>query len=158
VVNDSIASTDPITEEIISSTIQSVAEEMFLCMKQTAISTIIYEVLDLGTGITNSEGELVGTGFGIPAFISILSFSVRAVIDKFILNKPTMSSPKMERDIPEDAIGVSEGDMFILNDPYEGGVTHLNDVVLVLPIFSKGTLVAWAANIAHWTDIGGMKE
>src|SRR5690606_23180882 len=45
---------------------------------------------------------------------------------------------------------------FITNDPYYGGVTHLNDVVIAHPVFADGELFAWAASIAHWNDIGGM--
>jgi N-methylhydantoinase B len=35
-------------------------------------------------------------------------------------------------------------------------VTHLNDVILVMPVFAGGEIVAWTANIAHWNDVGGM--
>ena len=48
------------------------------------------------------------------------------------------------------------GDVFVTNDPFYGGVTHLNDVVLAMPVFPTGELVAWTANIAHWNDVGGM--
>src|SRR5207249_11862214 len=47
-------------------------------------------------------------------------------------------------------------DVFVTNDPFFGGVTHLNDVVLALPVFADGELIAWTANIAHWNDVGGM--
>src|SRR5436189_3725495 len=39
--------------------------------------------------------------------------------------------------------------------PYTGGVTHLSDVSLIMPIFSVGEIVAFAANKAHWTEVGG---
>ncbi len=45
--------------------------------------------------------------------------------------------------------------MFMTNDPYEGGGTHLSDVTLVLPVFFEGELVAFVANKAHWTEVGG---
>src|SRR5205085_7744831 len=51
---------------------------------------------------------------------------------------------------------VRAGDVFVTKDPFYGGVTHLNDVVLALPVFAGGELVAWTANIAHWNDVGGM--
>ena len=51
---------------------------------------------------------------------------------------------------------IRPGDVFVTNDPYYGGVTHLNDVVLAMPVFADGELVAWTANIAHWNDVGGM--
>jgi N-methylhydantoinase B len=43
----------------------------------------------------------------------------------------------------------------MLNDPYNGGVTHLNDHLILYPIFHDEKLVAWCGNIAHWGDIGG---
>lgn len=50
---------------------------------------------------------------------------------------------------------VKPGDLFASNDPYYGGVTHPNDMVLAAPVFAEGRLVAWVANIAHWNDVGG---
>ena len=51
---------------------------------------------------------------------------------------------------------IHPGDVFATNDPFYGGVTHLNDVVFAMPVFADGELVAWTANIAHWNDVGGM--
>src|SRR5262249_28570714 len=51
---------------------------------------------------------------------------------------------------------IRPGDIFATNDPFYGGVTHLNDVVLAMPVFDDGRLIAWTANIAHWNDVGGM--
>jgi N-methylhydantoinase B len=50
---------------------------------------------------------------------------------------------------------LAPGDIFITNDPYTGGGTHLSDVSLVMPIFYQGELVAFSANKAHWTEVGG---
>jgi N-methylhydantoinase B len=130
---------DPITMEIIQNSLQAAADEMFAAMRHTAMSAIIYEVLDMGTGITDKDGELAGSGAGIPAFVGLLDKTVKQIIKKF--NKPG---------------DIEAGDVFLTNDPYHGGVTHLNDVVLVMPVFADGEIVAWTANIAHWNDVGGM--
>lgn len=129
-------SNDPITLEIIQNSLQATADEMFAAMRKTAMSSIIYEVLDMGTGITDAQGRIASSGAGIPAFIGVLDKSVQ-----FILSKHKDISP---------------GDVFITNDPWHGGVTHLNDLVLAMPVFSGGNLIAWAANIAHNSDVGGM--
>ena len=55
-----------------------------------------------------------------------------------------------------DPGAVEPGDVFVTNDPYYGGVTHLNDIVVVMPVFVDGRLIAWTANIAHNSDVGGM--
>jgi len=130
---------DPITIEIIQNSLQAAADEMFGALRRTAMSAIIYEVLDMGTGITDKNGELAGSGAGIPAFVGVLDKTVKRVIEKF--------------DHPGD---VEPADIFITNDPYTGGVTHLNDVILVMPVFANDEIVAWTANIAHWNDVGGM--
>ncbi len=130
---------DPITLEIIQSSLQATADEMFASIRKTAMSSIIYEVLDMGTGIMDAEGEIASSGAGIPAFIGVLDKAVKVILNKF--------------DQPGD---IQEGDVFMTNDPYYGGVTHLNDIVFAMPVFSDGKLIAWTADIAHNSDVGGM--
>jgi N-methylhydantoinase B len=129
---------DPITQEIIQNSLQAAADEMFAAMKKTAMSSIIYEVLDMGTGILDQQGELACSGAGIPAFVGVLDKSTKVII---------------ARQKPED---IRPGDVFATNDPYYGGVTHLNDIIVAMPVFVDGTLIAWTANIAHNSDVGGM--
>jgi N-methylhydantoinase B len=129
---------DPITLEIIQSALQAISDEMFAAFRKTAMSAIIYEVLDMGTAITDASGNLASSGAGIPAFVGVLDKAVQRILE---LHKPNEIQP---------------GDIYVTNDPYYGGVTHLNDVVLVMPVFAGDRLVAWTANIAHWNDVGGM--
>jgi len=138
---------DPITFEIIQNSLRAAADEMFAAMRHTAMSAIIYEVLDMGTGITDRNGEIASSGAGIPAFVGVLDKSVKRVIEKF--DEPGTSAKGSGHCI-------EPGDIFITNDPYCGGVTHLNDVVLTKPVFIEDEIVAWTANIAHWNDVGGM--
>ena len=129
---------DPITVEIIQSSLQAACDEMFEAMRKTAMSSIIYEVLDFGTAVTDSKGNIAASGAGIPAFIAMCDKAVQAVIRKF------------------DESEINPGDVFATNDPYNGGVTHLNDVIVVMPVFVESKRIAWTANIAHWPDLGGM--
>ena len=130
---------DPITLEIIQNSLQSAADEMFAAMRKTAMSSIIYEVLDMGTGITDAKGEIACSGAGIPGFVGVLDKAVKVIAGKF-----------------GDPGAVEPGDVFVTNDPYYGGVTHLNDIVVVMPVFAEGRIIAWTANIAHNSDVGGM--
>lgn len=52
---------------------------------------------------------------------------------------------------------IEEGDVFVTNDVYEveGAVSHLNDVIVLLPIWFEHKLVGWAANFGHMTDVQG---
>ena len=130
---------DPITLEIIQNSLQAISDEMFSAMRKAAMSSIIYEVLDMGTCVTDAEGNLATSGAGIPAFVGCLDKAVKRIIE--LNGGPAQFRP---------------GDVFVTNDPYYGGVTHLNDVIFTLPVFAGGDLVAWTANIAHWNDVGGM--
>lgn len=132
-------SNDPITLEIIQNSLQAAADEMFAAMRKTAMSSIIYEVLDLGTGILDAKGQLASSGAGIPAFIGVLDKAVKVIVAK--------------HDRPGN---IEDGDIFATNDPYHGGVTHLNDIVVAMPVFAGGRIIAWTANIAHNSDVGGM--
>ena len=78
---------DPITAEIIQNTLVSVCDEMFIAVKKTAMSPIIYEILDFAVAVTNPKGELASAGAGIPAFINMCDFAVRAVLNKYELNE-----------------------------------------------------------------------
>ena len=129
---------DPVTLDIIQGALTGISDEMFAAMARAAMSPVIYEVLDFGVAITDAGGELASAGAGIPGFVGMLEPSVKAVIRKH-----------GERNF-------RAGDIFITNDPFTGGVSHLNDVVLVMPVFYHDRLIAWTANKGHWLDIGGM--
>jgi N-methylhydantoinase B len=128
---------DPITGTGIQASLTAAADEMFAVLQKTAMSPIIYEVLDVGTGITDAAGELVSSGAGIPTFVGVLDKAVKRIVEL------------------HGADAIRPGDLFVTNDPYYGGVTHLNDVVVAQPVFAETTLVAWTASIAHWNDVGG---
>ena len=125
------------TLSVIQSGLVAAADEMFAVLKRTAMSPIIYEVLDVGTGVTDKDGRLVSSGAGIPTFVGVLDKAVRRILE---IHPPST---------------IADGDLFVTNDPYFGGVTHLSDVVVALPVFAEGRLAAWTATIAHWNDIGG---
>jgi N-methylhydantoinase B len=129
---------DPFTLEIIKEGLVAIGDEMFVTTQRTSMSTIIYEVLDFAVGLTDAQGNLVAQGNGVTLFLGTLDFGVRTVLDKF------------------GAENLKPGDIFITNDPYTGGGTHLSDVSIIMPIFYDGQLVAFAANKGHWTEVGGM--
>lgn len=130
--------TDPFTVEIIGDVLRASSEEMFVTLGRTAQSPIIYEVLDMACGLITPRGELIAEAAGVPGFIGCLSFAAQEILQKF------------------GAGAMRSGDVYATNDPYRGGGTHLSDVVLISPIIFYGELVAFAANKAHWTEVGGM--
>ena len=131
---------DPFTIEIIQRSLVSICSEMFAAMRKTAMSAIIYEVLDMATGIVDVDGNLASSGAGIPLFIAGLDKAAQYVMAK----------------CRKSGIPIEAGDVFVTNDPYHGGVTHLNDVIFLMPVFVDEELIAWTGDIAHWNDVGGM--
>jgi N-methylhydantoinase B len=128
---------DPFTVEILKDGLIAIGDEMFIALQRTSKSTIIYEVLDFASGLTDAKGQLITQGNGVTGFLGTLTFAVRYTLEKFGVE------------------GLQPGDVVITNDPYTGGGTHLSDVSLVVPIFYDGELVAFSASKAHWTEVGG---
>lgn len=110
---------DPFTLEIVKDALLSAGDEMFVALARTSMSPIIYEVLDYASGLTDSAGNLLTQGNGVTGFIGMLTFMVKETLKKY----------------PGDKL--KEGDIIIINDPYQGGGSHLSDVGLVMPIFIK---------------------
>ncbi len=130
-------SIDPFTVEVIKRALISAAEQMFVAFGRTSKSSVIYEVLDYGCAVTDANARMIAQANGIPPFIGVLSDAVQEILNKFGLD------------------GLNEGDVVILNDPYMGGATHQNDVVLVMPVFYRGEPIMFAASKGHWNDVGG---
>ena len=127
---------DFFTDEIIRNSLVALGDEMFSALKRTAMSPIIYETLDFAVGATDARGQLICQGNGGTGFLGTLDAAVGFVLKKY-------------------GDRIAPGDIFMTNDPYEGGGTHLSDVTLVLPVFFEGRLSALVANKAHWTEVGG---
>ncbi len=128
---------DPFTLGIIKNAILAASEEMFVVTARTAMSPIIYDVLDFSTAIHDHKGDVIAQAVAVPAFVGMLDFNVRAVLAKYTADR------------------VEPGDVFILNDPYVSG-SHLNDVTLVAAIHHEGSLIGFASSKGHWNDVGGM--
>jgi N-methylhydantoinase B len=128
---------DPFTTEIIKDSLVAIGDEMFVALQRTSKSTIIYEVLDFASGLTDARGQLITQGNGVTGFLGTLTFAVQSTLEKF--------GPD----------GLRPGDVVITNDPYSGGGTHLSDVSLIVPIFYDDELIAFSASKAHWTEVGG---
>lgn len=131
-------STDLFTQEIVKDALVAVGYEMFDAMIRTSMSPIIYETTDFAVGVTDARGNLIAQGNGVTAFLATLDTAVQSTLVRY--PAPDYFSP---------------GDVLITNIPYEGGGTHLSDVVILVPVFAGGRLIAWTVNKAHWTEVGG---
>lgn len=137
-VTGSTVAHDAYTLEIIKNALVAIGDEMFAVLQRTSMSPIIYEALDFSVGLTDSRGNLIAQGQGTTVLLAMLDSFVHDILAKY--------------GGPGD---IRPGDVFIGNDPYKGGGTHLSDFGLATPIFDGDELVAWAVNKAHWLDVGG---
>ncbi len=130
---------DPVTLAILKGRLEQIADEMDATLFRSAFNPIIAEAHDASHGIYDAEtGETLIQGkSGLPIFVGVMAFAVKAVIDK----------------VAKDG-GLVEGDVFIFNDPYDGG-THLSDFRLVKPLFRHGKVFCYLASVGHWHDVGG---
>ena len=132
-------SLDPVTLAILKGRLEQIADEMDATLFRSAFNPIIAEAHDASHGIYDAiTGETLVQGkSGLPIFVGVMAFAVKAVIEK----------------VARDG-NLSDGDVFIFNDPYEGG-THLSDFRLVKPIYRNGTVFCYLASVGHWHDVGG---
>ena len=126
---------DPITREIVQSGLSAAADEMANTVYRTAYSTIVRDCLDYSTSLCDARGEMIAQGVTIPFHLGSVPFAMEALLAKF----------------DED---MYPGDLFILNDPFDGGM-HIPDIFIVKPIFSEGKRMAFAVCTAHHLDLGG---
>jgi N-methylhydantoinase B len=130
---------DPITLEILFNALRSVTDETFAALMRSAYSTNIKERHDHSTTIMDRRGRLVVQAHqSLPIHLASMWGLMESLLAKY----------------PEDRI--HEGDLFVANDPFVAGGTHLPDVNMAMPVFADGALTAFVCNIAHHADIGGM--
>ena len=137
--NDRKSGIDNVTLAILKGRLEQIADEMDATLFRSAFNPIIAEAHDASHGIYDAKtGETLVQGkSGLPIFVGVMAFAVKAVIDKAAKQG-----------------GVREGDVWIFNDPYDGG-THLSDFRLVKPVFRNGEVFCFLASVGHWHDVGG---
>ena len=128
---------DPIAMEVFSNRLMSITEEMDATLVRSSFSTNIKERRDCSVALFDARGRLVAQGTQIPLHLGSLAGGVAAVLQ---------ASPIEE---------ISEGDVFICNDPYLANGTHLPDITIVTPVFWEHRLEFFTANIGHHADVGG---
>ena len=124
---------DPLELSVMANAFAMIAEEMGTVLVRGALSPNIRERRDASSALFDADGRMVAQAAHIPVHLGAMPESVRAVRDR---------KPKA-------------GDLFILNDPYDGG-SHLPDLTLVQAIGVKGKVIGYAAVRAHHADVGGM--
>jgi N-methylhydantoinase B len=130
---------DPITLEILSNGLRSIADETYIALMKSAYSTNIKERHDHSTAIIDPQGRLVVQAENS---LAIHLGSMMGLMHTLLAKVPLAE--------------IREGDLFVANDPFVAGGTHLPDVNMATPVFAGGRLLCFMCNIAHHADIGGM--
>jgi N-methylhydantoinase B len=128
---------NPIRLQVMANALAGIAEEMGARLIRGSYSANIKERRDCSTALFDAQGACIAQAAHIPVHLGALSQAVRAVV----------------------AANPRPGDVFLLNDPYQGG-SHLPDVTVVAAIpgwRDPDRICAYAVNRAHHADIGGMR-
>ena len=130
-------SIDPIAAEVLRSRLAAIAEEGAVTVERTACSPVIAESRDNACAIVDAQGNLVAGGGGVAYNFGVCAHAVRNVVARH-------------------GDTLAPGDVFLANDPHDGGGLHPQDVIVQQPVFVDGRLIAWVTNAGHMMDMGGM--
>ncbi len=126
---------DPIAFELFKNAIFSIADEMAVTIMRTTYSGVLKDNMDFSTALADAEGKLVAQGLTLPGHLGSIPTALASVLRHF-------------------ADDMGPGDIFIMNDPFDGGM-HLPDIFVFQPVYVDGRRMAFAATVCHHTDVGG---
>jgi N-methylhydantoinase B len=133
---------DSITIQILRNKITSLVDEMHYHFYRSGYSTIIRESRDFSCVILDRDGRLI---VAPPMFFHapVYRHLVGRILEVYAA--PSAQAPG----------AIQDGDVFVSNHPYEGGLPHVSDMAFVAPVFVDGAIVAFSGSIAHKADLGG---
>jgi N-methylhydantoinase B len=158
---------DPVTLQIVSNGLQSIADEMATTIIRTAHSTVVRDGMDFSSALCDAHGVTVAQAVSVPFHLGSIPTAMDSLLARY-------------------GDRVRPGDVFIMNDPFDGGM-HLQDIFVVKPVFmgasvlaraaapppgeerashtalalaprreeTAGELIGWAVTTAHHGDVGG---
>ncbi|MEV0544511.1 hydantoinase B/oxoprolinase family protein [Nocardia salmonicida] len=136
VLQEKDAAMDVIAVEVLRHRLEALVDEASRVIERTAISPLVVDNGDYCTAILDADGDLIIGGGKITMQFHESTHAVRCL-----------------RGVHHD---IAPGDVFLSNDPHDGGGLHPQDVFVLRPVFVDGELVAWVVNSAHLMDLGGM--
>jgi N-methylhydantoinase B len=126
---------DPIAFELFKNALFSIADEMALTIVRTTYSGVLKDNMDFSTAFADADGKLVAQGLTLPGHLGSIPTALEATMRHY-----------------KDNMG--PGDIFIMNDPFDGGM-HLPDIFVFKPLYVHDERLAFAATVCHHTDVGG---
>ncbi|HLB78330.1 MAG TPA: hydantoinase B/oxoprolinase family protein, partial [Candidatus Dormibacteraeota bacterium] len=131
-------SVDPVLLEVFNNLFMNIAEQMGLQLQNTAYSVNIKERLDFSCALFDAEGHLIANAPHMPVHLGSMGESIQTVIRK-------------------NAGRMAQGDVYVLNDPYQGG-THLPDITVITPVYvaDEASPTFYVGSRGHHADVGGI--
>jgi N-methylhydantoinase A/oxoprolinase/acetone carboxylase beta subunit/N-methylhydantoinase B/oxoprolinase/acetone carboxylase alpha subunit len=126
---------DVVTQEIVGHALASIADEMATTIFRTAHSTIVRDVMDFSAALCGPSGETVAQAVTLPNHLGSIPTAMEALL-------------------ASHGQRLQPGDIYIMNDPFDGGI-HTSDVFVVKPVFNRERHVGFAVTTAHHADVGG---
>lgn len=127
---------DPILMEILRGRFDFIANEMELTLLKSSYSPLIKEARDATAALFDADGRVLAQAEALPVHLGVLIAAMQRVVAAY----------------PKDQ--AVQGDLYIYNDPYEGG-THLPDILVAAPVFLADRVVGYTATLCHHSDVGG---
>ena len=128
---------DQITLEVLRNRLHYLTQEMSAAIVKTAVSPVVSEARDFSCMLYDADGHIVATAATVPFHFGVSADAIAVVRERF-------------------AGRIVPGDVFLANDPHDGGGLHLQDVVVMRPIFRNRTRIGWASTSGHMIDMGGL--
>ena len=126
---------DPVTLQIVANGLASIADEMATTIFRTAHSTVVRDGMDFSAALCDADGETVAQAVSVPFHLGSLPVAMEQLLARY-----------------EGAM--RPGDVFVMNDPFDGGI-HLQDIFVFKPVFASRALIGFACTTAHHGDVGG---
>jgi 5-oxoprolinase (ATP-hydrolysing) len=134
---NTLGKADPVTLELFNSAFMSIAQQMGIVLRNTSQSVNVKERLDFSCAIFDATGNLIANAPHVPVHLGSMDASVKVIING------TQS--------------IDAGDVFVQNNPYNGG-SHLPDITVITPVFdsANANVLFYVASRAHHEDVGGI--
>jgi len=126
---------DPIAFELFKNALLSMTDDMALTIFRTTYSGVLKDNMDYSTGFADADGKLVAQGLTLPGHLGSVPTALASIMRHF-------------------AADMAPGDVFIMNDPFDGGM-HLPDIFIFKPLYHEGERLAFACTCCHHSDVGG---
>lgn len=126
---------DAATFEVFRNAVSGLADELAITILRTAHSQIVASSMDFSAALCDASGRTIAQANTCPVHLGSIPDAMDAVLRVF-------------------GDEITDGDVYILNDPSQGGM-HLPDIFIIAPIFYEAALLGYVVTVVNHSDVGG---